>query len=84
MAITVSAVNARRTLGELLNRVLIADDEIVIERAGKKVARLVSCKPQALGKRGGGKRDFGKTGGLGAELWKEVNVHKYVKREREQ
>jgi antitoxin (DNA-binding transcriptional repressor) of toxin-antitoxin stability system len=40
MSITVTAVKARQNLGELLNLVSIKHEEIIIERAGKKIARL--------------------------------------------
>jgi prevent-host-death family protein len=38
---TVTAVEARRNLGELLEQVYYRGDEIVIERAGKPMATLV-------------------------------------------
>lgn len=40
MSIVVSAVKARQNLGELLNLVSIKHEEIIIERAGKKIAKL--------------------------------------------
>jgi len=40
MSITVTAVKARQNLGELLNLVSIKHEEVIIERAGKKIARL--------------------------------------------
>lgn len=42
MSITVSAVKARKNLGELLNLVSIKQEDVIIERAGKKIARLTS------------------------------------------
>ena len=42
MSITVSAVKARQNLGELLNIVSLRHEDVVIERAGKKIARLTS------------------------------------------
>ena len=42
MSITVSAVKARQNLGELLNLVSIKHEDVIIERAGKKIARLTS------------------------------------------
>ena len=44
MSITVSAVKARQNLGELLNLVSIKHEEVIIERAGKKIARLISIE----------------------------------------
>ena len=42
MSITVSAVKARQNLGELLNIVSLRHEDVIIERAGKKIARLTS------------------------------------------
>ncbi len=42
MSITVSAVKARQNLGELLNLVSIKHEDVIIERAGKKIARLTA------------------------------------------
>lgn len=42
MSITVSAVKARQNLGELLNLVSIKHEEVIIERAGKKIAKLTT------------------------------------------
>jgi len=42
MSITVTAVKARQNLGELLNIVSLSHEDVVIERAGKKIARLTS------------------------------------------
>ena len=39
---SISAVEARQKLGELLNRVALRQEEIIIERAGKK---LPDCYP---------------------------------------
>lgn len=44
MSITVSAVKARQNLGELLNIVSIKHEDVIIERAGKKIARLTSVE----------------------------------------
>jgi antitoxin (DNA-binding transcriptional repressor) of toxin-antitoxin stability system len=82
MAITVSAVDARHRLGELLNRVSLANEEIIIERAGKKIAKLVGIDVDTS--RDQGKLDFRKAAGLGAELWQNMDADAYVKGEREQ
>jgi len=42
VSITVTAVKARQNLGELLNLVSIKHEEVIIERAGKKIARLTA------------------------------------------
>ena len=82
MNTAVSAVDARRTLGELLNRVMIANDEIVIERAGKKVAKLVRCDYQSDQQQHQGKLDFRNSAGLGKELWETLDVDDYIRQER--
>jgi prevent-host-death family protein len=46
MSITVTAVKARQNLGELLNLVSIKHEDVIIERAGKKIARLTSVEPE--------------------------------------
>ena len=80
MAQTISAVDARRHFGELLNRVLIAHEEITIERAGKKVAKLVEVS--ASTRKPEGKLDLRKAAGLGSELWIAEDAEKYTQRER--
>lgn len=47
MSITVSAVKARQNLGELLNIVSIKHEDVIIERAGKKIARLTSVETES-------------------------------------
>lgn len=42
MSITVTAVKARQNLGELLNLVSIKHEEVIIERAGKRIAKLTA------------------------------------------
>ena len=81
----VSAVKARRIFGELLNRVLIGNEEIIIERAGKRAAKLVKCQTKTTHQsNSNGKLDFRNAAGLGSELWKNIDTAKYVKTEREQ
>jgi antitoxin (DNA-binding transcriptional repressor) of toxin-antitoxin stability system len=76
----ISAVEARKHFGELLNRVLLMDDEIIIEKAGKKLAKLV--RPNSKEKNNGeGKLDFRKAAGLGSEIWRKINVEEYIKGE---
>ncbi|MFW5894225.1 MAG: hypothetical protein ACOCUY_03730, partial [Verrucomicrobiota bacterium] len=71
-----------RRLGELLNRVSLAKEEITIERGGKKVAKLVEIS--ASTREHEGKLDFRKAAGLGAELWKGIDADDYIRQEREQ
>ena len=80
MSQSVSAVEARQKLGEILNRVSLRQEEIVIERAGKKIARL-----SPIGKTGSkpkGKLDFRKSAGLGKEIWEKVDIEEYLEEER--
>ncbi|MFZ0243074.1 MAG: type II toxin-antitoxin system prevent-host-death family antitoxin [Desulfobacterales bacterium] len=78
---TVSAVKARQNLGELLNRVALRGEEIIIERAGKKIARLSPVDNEKS--RPQGKLDFRHAAGLGKEIWGGIDVDDYVHRERD-
>ena len=80
MVESISAVEARQKLGELLNRVALRQEEIIIERAGKKIARLSPI--ERVASRPTGKLDFRKAAGLGKDIWKEVNVDEYLRQER--
>lgn len=82
MSTTVSALEARRNLGMLLNRVFLNNEEIIIERSGKKIARLMSCSDKNEIKLRKGKLDFRKSKGLGRDIWKKVNADEYVRKER--
>ena len=77
---SVSAVEARQKLGEILNRVALKREEIIIERAGKRIARLSPAEKEGLRSRG--KLDFRKAAGLGKEVWKGVDVDAYLRKER--
>ena len=81
MSRSVSAVEARQKLGEILNRVALRGEEIIIERAGRRIARLSPLyneKPRPKGK-----LDFRKAAGLGKEIWKGIDVDDYLHRERD-
>lgn len=82
MSESVSAVEARQKLGELLNKVALMRKEIIIERAGKKIARL--CPLGNDRARPSGKLDFRKAAGLGKELWENVDVDTYLQQERDE
>ena len=82
MGRSVSAVEARQKLGEILNRGSLRGEEIIIERAGKKIARLLPIEYEAH--RSMGKFDFRKAAGLGKEIWKDVDVDTYLRRERDE
>ena len=77
---SVSAVEARQKLGEILNRVALKREEIIIERAGKRIARLSPAENEV--RRSRGKLDFRKAAGLGKEIWKDVDVDAYLRKER--
>ncbi len=81
---TVTAVQARQGLGRLLNIVQLRHEEIVIERAGKRIARLVphDADQTETPSRGTGKQDFRHAAGLGRDLWRSVNADDYVESER--
>jgi prevent-host-death family protein len=49
MSKVVSAMEVRQNFGSMLNQVSIKDEEIVIERAGKPLARLVSVNAPTAG-----------------------------------
>ncbi len=82
MAAHVSAVDARRSFGRLLNIVSLTHEEIVIERAGKAIAKLVSYE-QPAGTVSGGKQDLRKARGLGRKLWADIDTDAYLRKERE-
>jgi prevent-host-death family protein len=82
MSRSVSAVEARQKLGELLNRVALRREEIIIERAGKKIARLSPIDNEAP--RPSGKLDSRKAAGLGKEIWKDIDVDAYLRRKRDE
>jgi len=82
MSQRVSAVEARQKLGELLNRVALRREEIIIERAGKEIARLSPIENEVPRSRG--KLDFRKAAGLGKEIWKDIDVDAYLRRERDE
>ena len=77
---TISAVEARQKLGELLNRVVLRQEEIVIERAGKPLARISPIAKNRSTEYS--KMDFRKAAGLGAEIWRDVDAAAYVQQER--
>lgn len=50
MAKIVSAMEVRQNFGALLNQVSLLGEEIVIERSGKSIARLVSVSEPSFSK----------------------------------
>lgn len=67
MAKTVTAMEARQNFGNLLNQVSLSQEEIVIERAGKPLARLVNVSSA----HSGGELDFRDIGKLPNSIWEE-------------
>ena len=67
MAKTVTAMEARQNFGNLLNQVSLSQEEIVIERAGKPLARLVNVSSS----RSNGELDFRDIGKLPNSIWEE-------------
>lgn len=66
MSKVVSAMDVRQNFGNLLNQVSLKDEEIVIERAGKPLARLVSVHAAISGK-----LDFRDITKLPNQIWEE-------------
>ncbi|WP_298772225.1 type II toxin-antitoxin system Phd/YefM family antitoxin [uncultured Fibrobacter sp.] len=66
MSKVVSAMEVRQNFGSLLNQVSLKDEEIVIERAGKPLARLVSVNAPAAGL-----LDFRDIGKLPNQVWED-------------
>ncbi|MCQ2122064.1 MAG: type II toxin-antitoxin system Phd/YefM family antitoxin [Fibrobacter sp.] len=65
MAKIVTAMEARQNFGSLLNQVSLQQEEVVIERAGKPLARLVNVQSSTSG----GKLDFRDIGKLPNSIW---------------
>ncbi len=66
MSKVVSAMEVRQNFGSLLNQVSIKDEEVVIERAGKPLARLVGVNAPSAGL-----LDFRDIGKLPNRIWEE-------------
>ena len=83
---TISAVDARKGLGRLLNLVSLNHETIIIERAGEKLAVL---KPYEVNSGVApplppeGKLNLLDVAGMGSEIWHGVDVNAYVQKERE-
>ncbi len=64
MAKIVSAMEARKGFGDLLNQVALKGEDIVIERAGKQLAKLSS-----VGSLGPQRLDFRDISKLPGDIW---------------
>ena len=82
MATIVSAVYARRNFGRLLNIVTLTGKDVLIERAGKRIARLTDLSPAV--RQTAVKLDFREIRGMGKALWRSVGTDAYVEGERKQ
>jgi len=80
---TISAVKARNNFGRLLNIVSLTHTDVIIERAGKPIARLTSAD-KSVSPRSTGKLDWRKTRGLGKSIWRRIDADTYIQEERDQ
>ena len=84
---TVSAVEARKGLGHLLNLVSLKRETIVIERAGEKMA-ILKAYDSGVNQRTAvsreGQLNLLDLAGLGREIWAGIDVGDYLHRERAQ
>jgi len=84
---TVSAVEARKGLGHLLNLVSLKRETIVIERAGEKMAILKAYEADSKKKTTTsreGRLNLLDLAGLGGDIWAGMDVDKYLRQERAQ
>ena len=80
MTQNVTAVEARQKFGEMLNRVSLRNEEIVIERSGKPLAKLVPFnKTDTVAV---GKLDLRAARGLGKGLWAGEDIDAWLESER--
>jgi len=76
---TVSAMEVRQNFGQLLNEVALLGEVLIIERAGKPVARLVPMdysEKQLL--------DFRDIGKLPSEIWNGIDSEQYLDESRKE
>jgi prevent-host-death family protein len=66
MSKVVTAMEARQNFGSLLNQVALQKEEVVIERAGKPLAKLVDVDSGVSGK-----LDFRDIGKLPNSIWEK-------------
>lgn len=84
MSSVVSAVDARRSMGTLINKVVFKHEDVIIERSGKPVARLTSCEEDSGRHKREGRLDLRGARGLGQEVWEDIDVAAYIAEERAQ
>ncbi len=83
MTTTVSAVEARHKFGHLLNLVSLTHEQVIIERAGKKIAILSEYSNNPSHKTPIGKLNICDIEGLGKEIWQDIDTDEYIRKERE-
>ena len=83
MTTIVSAVDARRSMGKWINTVVLKDEDVIIERDGKPVARLTACAPRQEAEASTGRLDLRTARGLGREVWRGTDVAAYIAGERD-
>ena len=71
---TISAYKARTNFGELLNEVYYKDEEIVIERKGKPMVKMVPAGDFPKTKKGKMKDPFLEAAGM----WKDIDAEKMI------
>ena len=76
-----SAVEARRNLGRFLDIVSLTNEDVIIARAGKPIARLTSCEGAPRG--GSAKLDLRRAQGLGRDVWCRADSETYLAQERD-
>jgi len=79
---TVSAMEARRTFGHLLNTVALTHTAVTIERVGKPIAKLVGIDSTGKTQPPSGKLDLRSCRGMGKDLWQSVKAEHYIAGER--
>jgi len=82
MKTTVSAMEARRNFGHLLNTVALTHTSVTIERVGKPIAQLVGIGSPGKARRSPAKLDIRSYRGMGKELWQSVEAERYITGER--
>ena len=74
---------SKETIWRITEPCFLTNEEIIIERAGKKVAKLTGIGNSPTQKNREGELGFQKAEGLGAELWEKIDIDEYIKKEHE-
>ncbi len=81
---TMSAMEARQQFGSLLNLVSLTHEQVIIERAGKKIAVVSEYQPSPPVAPPSGKADIRGLEGLGADIWQGQDTDEYLRQARKQ